>query len=146
MITDEIKAKIACNYIGQNCKVGIVATAKLVLTESTSEEININTFCKNTNYSLLLRDTTQLTEEEKLKVCKIQGYNYSEKENIQIYFDHSDAEYFQLCIMHSEHKHDNYECVELCTAQYLYSIGIALPYTNYSVEDLVKEGVYLIQK
>ncbi len=130
-ITPEIIERIFALYWGQDIAIregnDSPDTTNFVLSEAAD-------FYKYAeDYKLQVSPLSAITDEDKIKVAII---NYKLKSDNEIKLS--------LCIGNRiiEAALPFLDRLPLAIAQYLYSKGYALPYGDYTVEDLVELGVY----
>lgn len=92
------------------------------------------------NDSLVLFHLDDISDEDNIKLYKILGYN-AEKGSLNAVLN---FEYYGAIKFKGHQNWSFTTSVEMY--QYLQSKRIALPYGEYSVDDLVKVGVYKIKK
>ena len=119
-LTDEIRRQIFQQNIGSEVAH---RNQKEILTNKSISTLILR------NWSILKRPLSSITDEEENKLSDILDIIYPE-----YYLDglSRKTKYVADCLK-SIHAY-----------QYLHSIGIALPYLDWSVEELIKENVYKI--
>lgn len=137
-ISNETKAKIFAQYFGAKCE-HLVFTIERVWEDrgEFNMDCDLIELCMDDTEAykttLLLKPLSSITDEDAIEVakiikCKWCGSNVSEIKPHLSYLLNENASIKGSIIFH--------------LFQYLQSKGYALPYLNYSVEDLVKAGIY----
>ena len=133
-ISNETKARYFAMYLGTSVQSVKEPTIDGLLTGVDDDDIFIafeadSTLCfEVSEYTLLLRPMRSLTEEEKSIIETIEGLDEDSYISFAtMTYNKSDGSYIRPFLLQSY--------------QYLQSIGIALPYMEYSVQDLVEAGV-----
>lgn len=153
MITNKIKSKIFALYIGAKielCQSRFIEDSEdrvFTLFGVTKddwfmvEETKVVYYLKDTNNdSLLLTPLSNMTNEDAIKCAELGGFiNFS---NIEI----TDRGFWVRWDEIKKNKFIHYIDLLLPQIDFLRSKGYALPYMDYSVEDLVKEGIYTLKK
>ncbi|MES2287667.1 MAG: hypothetical protein V4547_18370 [Bacteroidota bacterium] len=134
MITNEIKARIFAQYLGQPIGLTTVSKESLKYFKTTPSTINL-IFEQNQDFKdvwLILKPLSAITDEDANKIVQLSGgFTYR-----------IESQHFDVWMK----AHSIYlkECIAI--TQYLQSKGYALPYMEYSVEDLVKAGIYKLEE
>lgn len=118
-ITSDIKAKIFAQYLG----------CKMLHNSATRPEhiYEINYSDDYSKYELLLKPLSEISDEDLDIISEILGVIYPKN-------------FVNSIIENSNYAVNSTLCIN--TIQYLQSKGYALPYLDYSVDDLVELGVY----
>lgn len=90
---------------------------------------------------ILKRPLSSITDEEAREIAKLSGSIFSNE--AEIYF--STPGFYGIWIKNDADKKDRFimwNQFSLAAYQYIHLIGIALPYLDWSVEELIKENVY----
>lgn len=130
-ITPEQKAKVFAQYLGHKCTTPHGwTTVDCVCIDGINLTHEDPIYFYEFNTKLLLRPLSAITDEDAIEVGKIQFYDCS-LEEAKKWLNRNSTNYS------FSNGHLN-----LYIYQYLQSKGYALPYLQYSVEDLVKAGIY----
>jgi hypothetical protein len=92
--------------------------------------INQHYCCVDNIEYIELRSIDSLTDEELLKINQglgLDSHDYSDAYDLKFYYENNIA-------------------VELLTTDYLRSIGIALPFRDHSVEEMIEQGILKLKK
>jgi hypothetical protein len=132
-ITEEVITQIRANYLGSDFA--------MILNDGSykTEKLTIGTLpLFNRKDYLILNSLSKIVDKDAIEIAKFYG-------NEQLYVDN-----FDNLISHGKHI---INCFLRGTArldgtcyQYLTSKGYAMPYQNYSIEDLIKLNVYKIKE
>ncbi len=160
-ISPETKSKIFALYLGQICTGnngntnfekkliavgGIDISPYLKLRVDPKNPVHVwSEYIHLTNWQLKLREASQLTDVELETFVRIFHPKPARIKEIRF---HEGLIKFKVKGTYSYHD-AYYTCdktILLQQAQYLYSIGIALPYMEYSIEDLIESGIYLLKE
>ena len=139
-ITNEIKAKILFQYIGADCEYkwdrepDILLLGKLTLKilESMYYDDKIITHC-----CVKLKPLSQISDEDAIEVAK---YRYKDPKYMT--FLNIGKSIIRDYLNRGLADNNGMFCLELFEIDYLRSKGYALSYLYYSIDDLVKLGVY----
>lgn len=130
--TNEIKSKLFALYWG--LEIFRYYTVEKLTPQSKSIKVDhislYPTYSFNDGY-LLLKDLSNITDEESKKVCELQEYLITD---FPIHFCLKDE--FTVCI--NSKISDNYEVVNINTIDYLRSRGYAVPFMGISVEQMIE--------
>lgn len=149
---NKIKSKIFASYIGSKVELcqsrfiqdeqdrvftlfGVTKDNYFIVEETKL----VYHFKDSNNDSLLLNKLSNITDEDAIKCAELRGFvNFS---NVEF----TDRGYWIRWNEINKNKFINYIDLTLPEIDFLRSKGYALPYMDYSVEDLVKEGVYKLK-
>lgn len=161
MITNEIKAKIFAQYLGQNVMLcqnrptegltELIFPLVGVKRESFMIQKDDWTFGQSRHFSdkyrdsLLLKPLSAITDEDIIWVAK-----YVNDEEEEDYSEAIAQKHFLIDVLLTKDRDESITEMTpieiLYIYQYLQSKGYALPYMDYSVEDLVKAGIYKLEE
>lgn len=174
-ITNDIKIKVSSQYLGQDALTPDGRLRLVRVSELGSEEqrlqflkpgMSITNGYAFSETKILLKCIQKLTDQDAIQVAKITGYedfkivvrddtgNFlficRETNGIKKPYPIGDSINLSLydeCLFWSNNEEYYSESseVSLHCYQYLQSKGYALPYLEYSVDDLVKAGIYQLE-
>lgn len=98
---------------------------------------------KVSDYSLLLKPLSTITDEEAYYIAKIDAGSDISEDVLQSRVKHKDV---LISALNGRGDYEGDPVELLHVFQYLKSRGYALPYLQWSVEDLVKQGLYTLCK
>lgn len=175
-ITNEIKAKIFAQYLGQNILIGKTIQGAKIVTGFTISVISAG---ESPSLKLLVTPLSKITDEDAIEVAKMACYEIQNEQYDEIHttnkickagrrIDLMGRTFFSVwftkhgiarCIVQiyengdvvNQINNDGYfkfqPTKNQCKIhQYLQSKGYAMPYLDYSVEDLVRFGVYQLSE
>ncbi len=134
-ISKEIKAKIFAQYLENNASYGKIVSGNYI-------EL-LQCGLQRHDASLILIPLSSISDEDTEYVARLIETNISEEE-LKEYL--ASKQYLVNCLLSTDINEFELQMNPLTVLkiyQYLQSKGYALPYMEYSVEDLVEAGVYL---
>lgn len=140
-ISNEIKAKIFAQYFGAKCEHRVFTIERV--WEDRGEfnmDCDLIELCmddtEDYKTTLLLKPLSSITDEDAIEVAKFCHIS-SHKDNHVLKHEGKDL------IENYLYRQSNVNGINwLRVFDYLRSKGYALPYLNYSIEDLVEAGIY----
>lgn len=144
VITLDVKSKIFAQYFGSE----YIYKNEFGSFKGTIEfGHNTKSHIENKNSRILLKKLINISDEDAIEIAKMQVYRYGEEKNFErttmyehhtVFMGEKAEDYVKSLLINSIY-HDEFS---LNIWQYLMSKGYALPYLDYSVEELVELGVY----
>lgn len=151
VITSDVKAKIFAQYIGQRFLTpAIVEPSDLFkVTYETCSKIQEEDFLFS-GIQIVLKSLQNISDEDAIEMAEIFGGVNSPSVNLNRPTDLQNEDiHFSVQVFVKESKFMSYSTPKYWSDgygvkayQWLASKGYALPYMDYSVEDLVELGVY----